>query len=281
MRGSHDPPCAAMLDPQPLSISIMLSLLNAASAPATAAVTAARIAAVAVAQASMSKRIWTATTQHRPRSVTAATASRSFSSTALRGVAPFHCRAASSRLVPHQRRVSCTTLSVAPSACSVAHHRGLATSSSSSSSYARSQALAAHFVPFRLTLSQAQDAYMRWANGQPLAPAHLKSLAAIHHTDQAYLPFYAYDVEVASRFGGRVGHNSTRLVYNPRTNSWQTQTVTNWKRIMMERDPSHVSYSSDLPQCQIYAAFKYKCRPHTAQTRSSARAAGRESAAIA
>ena len=116
--------------------------------------------------------------------------------------------------------------------------RHFASSSSSSSSsgrstYARSQALAAHFVPFSQSLRDAEAAYLQWARRQLLAPESIRTLSDVAKVDQAYLPFYAFDLRVVSKFGGRIGFDTTEMVFNPVTKQWQMQTRTNWRRVPM------------------------------------------------
>lgn len=110
--------------------------------------------------------------------------------------------------------------------------RCFATSSSGGGS-SRWQSLPANFVPFARSLPDAQAAYLAWAKGQWLAPEYLKSLQAVHSVDQSYLPFYAFDAVVESRFGGRVGFNYTELVYNANTRSYQTVQRTRWREVAM------------------------------------------------
>jgi len=133
--------------------------------------------------------------------------------------------------------------------------------SSSSSSSDGSQPLAAHFVPFARTLPQAQEAYLSWARRQRFAPDSIKTLSAITDTDEAYLPFFVFDVAVVSRFGGRVGKRSFESQYNPQTRQYEMRPVVHWRRVPLEVTGSAAAYSSDQPQMQVYGAFKFKWQP--------------------
>jgi len=138
--------------------------------------------------------------------------------------------------------------------------RTYATSSTSSSS-SSSSSLNPYFVRFQLSLPEAQAAYLAWSRGQPFAPDQLKSLKAITHTDQAYLPFYAFDANVQTRFSGRVGWQTRESYYNVSTRRWETRTVTHWKHVGVDPYLYPHSYSSDLPSMQVYGAFKYRWQP--------------------
>jgi hypothetical protein len=110
-------------------------------------------------------------------------------------------------------------------------------------------------------LPQAQDAYLEWARKQRFAPDTIKSLNAIVDTDESYLPFFAFDLACVTRFGGRIGFRTLVSQYNPSTRQTEMRTVTNWRRVPLEPTGTVAHYSSDLPNMQIYGAFRYKWEP--------------------
>ena len=135
------------------------------------------------------------------------------------------------------------------------------TAKNSSTSWKRSQSLDAHFIRFQLDLPRAQQVYQSWAARQRFAPNDLTKLERVVHTDVAYLPFYMFDVEVATTFSGKVGFKRTVSHYNPTTKRMESYTTTDWRSVPPLQGVYTASYTPDLPQLQIYGAFKYKWEP--------------------
>lgn len=114
------------------------------------------------------------------------------------------------------------------------------------SSFHRSQSLDAHFVQFRVNRSQAEAAYQAWAKKQYFAPTSLTHLSNVHAVDEAYLPFYVFDLGVRTRItGGRIGFHETESYYNTLSKRWETRTVTQWRTVPHGQETTHVEWHWD------------------------------------
>ena len=121
-------------------------------------------------------------------------------------------------------------------------------------------------VPFRVDRAAAGQAFSKWIGGLWFRPSDLKKRAKVQNIDGVYVPFWAYNAEVASRWTADAGYyyyvTVTKRDSQGKTHTEQERRI-RWQPAWGQRQDSHrdvlICASKGLPPELVLKVQNFDC----------------------